>query len=460
MNNTPLSVINIVGLTPSLLGEHTPNINKLIAEGFVATLDDSFPAVTCSAQSTMLTGCYPQDHGIVGNGWYSRDIAEAKLWRQSNHLVKGEKVWDALKNEQPGFVASNMFWWYNMYSSVDYSVTPRPAYPADGRKLVDIYSQPASLQQQMKEQLGDFPFFQFWGPDADIRSSAWIAKSAMLEFDMHRPQLQLVYLPHLDYNLQRIGPNDPKIWQDVADIDRVAGELIDHLRSKGAEVMIVSEYGINEVNQHVNINRVLRENGYISVRDELEWEMLDSGASRAFAVPDHQVANIYIKDPKDIEGVKKLLESTPGIERVLDDEGKREFKIDHRRAGELVAISNADSWFTYYYWLDDNKAPDYARTVDIHRKPGYDPVELFLDQDIPLLKAKILFNVAKKMLGFRMLMDVVPLTPGLVKGSHGRLITEAAEAPLLISTNQRLAAERYPMHQVKSLIIDHFNGAN
>ena len=229
----PLVVINIVGLTPDLMGEHTPRLNDLVNDGFMATMSDVFPAVTCTAQVTMLTGKLPRDHGIVGNGWYFRDLAEVMLWRQSNQLVQAEQVWDTLRRGNPEFSCAQLFWWFNMYANVDYSVTPRPIYPADGRKLPGLYSSPADLQEKLQVRLGDFPLFNFWGPASDVRSSRWIAEAAREVFRAHRPCLQFVYLPHLDYNLQRLGPRHPDIGADVAAIDAVAGELIEYLRGEG-----------------------------------------------------------------------------------------------------------------------------------------------------------------------------------------------------------------------------------
>ncbi len=452
----PLVVISVVGLTPELLGEHTPHLNGLANDGFVATLTPPFPAVTCTAQSTMLTGALPREHGVVANGWFFRELAEVWLWRQSNRLVQGEKVWDAARAKIPSFRCAQLFWWYNMYARVDYSVTPRPAYPADGRKIPALYSYPSTLHQTLEDELGPFPFFRFWGPRADIASTQWIGACAKLIFDMHRPSLELVYLPHLDYNLQRLGPQDPRIWADVAAVDRVAGELIEHVRAAGSDVIVVSEYGIEAAAGHVDINRVLRENGYIAVRETLGWELLDFGASRAFAVVDHQVAHVYVQDPRDVDAVAKLLARTPGVEHVLDAHGKAQWGIDHPRAGELVAVAAEGRWFTYYYWLEDARAPDFARTVDIHRKPGYDPVELFLDPDMRFPSLKIGWRLLQKNLGFRTLLDVIPLKPELVKGTHGRPPSGPQCGPLLIASNKRLGADRFTMQEVKGLILAHW----
>jgi predicted AlkP superfamily pyrophosphatase or phosphodiesterase len=450
-NKSHLVLINVVGLTPSLLGSDTPNLNRLIDKGFMSPMEGVFPALTTTAQSSMVTGLKPSQHGIVGNGWYERDYSEVMFWKQSNRLVQGEKIWDQLRAASDDFRCSKLFWWYNMYANVDASITPRPHYPADGRKIIDLYSTPNGLHEQMEAKLGKFPFFNFWGPKAGIESSRWIAQAAMLEFDLNKPHLQLIYLPHLDYCLQKLGPNGDTIRAEVKAIDQVIGELMDFFEPHGAQLMIVSEYGIEAVDTPVHINRVLRNNGYVAIRESLTWELLDPGASKAFAVSDHQVAHVYVNDSRDVNAVKKLLEQTPGIERVLDQDGKKEFAIDHARSGDLIAVAEPNAWFTYYYWLDDNKAPDFARTVDIHRKPGYDPVEMFVDPDLSLPMAKVAWRLLQKTLGFRMLMDVIPLKPELIRGSHGRAPSSKDNGPLIIAPKS-MARENIDMCDVPALV--------
>lgn len=452
----PTLVLNVVGLTPGLLGVATPNLQRLAARGGVRPLVSVTPAVTCTVQSTLLTGLLPREHGIVGNGWYFRELAEIMFWRQSNRLVAGERVWEAARRHDAGCTCANLFWWYNMYSSADIGVTPRPMYPADGRKIPDHYAAPASLHDELNARLGQFPLFRFWGPATDITSSQWIAQAALHVYRSRRPTLTLVYLPHLDYNLQRLGPAHPGIAGDLAEVDAVCGELIEAWERDGARVLVLSEYGITRVDRPVHVNRALRRAGLIQVREELGREMLDPGASKAFAVSDHQIAHIYVARPETGAEVKALLEALPGVERVLDEEGKREFGLDHPRSGELVAIADARSWFTYYFWLDDSRAPDFARTVEIHRKPGYDPVELFVDPAIRSPKLSIGWRLAKRGMGFRTLMDVIPLAADLVKGSHGRLTDRAEDGPLVIGSE----ADLLPPGQihataVKPLILDH-----
>ena len=452
--SAPLVVIDVAGLTPGLLGEHTPHLDALAADGFRAELGTVLPAVTCTAQATLLTGSPPRDHGIVANGWYFRDLAEVRFWLQSNALVQMPKVWEVARDRRPGFTCANLFWWYNMYSSADWSVTPRPVYPADGRKIPAIYAEPPELAERLTAELGEFPFFHFWGPAADIRSSRWIAGAARIVFDAHRPDLTLVYLPHLDYNLQRLGPNDPAIAADLRAVDEVAGELIDHCRGQGAEMVVLSEYGITPAAGCLDINRALREAGLLRVRDTVAGELLDPGACRAFAVADHQIAHVYVRDREEIATVEAILEGGQGIDLVLDAEGKRAAGLDHERAGDLVAVAEPGYWFSYYYWLDDARAPDFARTVDIHRKPGYDPAELFLDPDLPLVKARIAWRLAEKRLGMRSLMDVIPLKAALVKGTHGRLPDRPEDGPVLLCSNLQGACDRMAMTAVRDFLLE------
>jgi len=346
-----------------------------------------------------------------------------------------------------------------MYASADFSVTPRPMYPADGRKLPDIYTHPAMLRDELQRELGQFPLFRFWGPTADIECTRWIGRSALRVFERHRPTLTLVYLPHLDYNLQRFGPDYSGVERDVAAVDEVCGELIAAAERAGAETVVLSEYGITKVSNPIHVNRALRRAGWLRVREELGREQLDPGASDAFAVADHQIAHVYVARPELVPEVAHALRSLPGVERVLDDAGKRALGLDHPRSGELVAISDAHSWFTYYHFLDDDRAPDYARTVDIHRKPGYDPVELFVDPKLRMPKLRIATRLAQKKLGMRYLMDVIALDATLVRGSHGRPTDRPEEGPLFITSRpELLGAGAVAATDVKALLLEHVMG--
>jgi predicted AlkP superfamily pyrophosphatase or phosphodiesterase len=435
-------VINAVGLTPGLIGEHTPRLRAFRDAGALAHVGPVLPAVTTTVQSTYLTGKWPAEHGVVGNGWYFRDECEVKFWRQSNQLVQAPKIWDVARQNDPTgrFTCANLFWWYAMYSSADYTVTPRPMYPSDGRKLPDVWTHPPELRDTLQRKHGQFPLFKFWGPATDVSSTDWIARAAMDVEQMHDPTLTLIYLPHLDYVLQRVGPDprDPRVAADLKQLDDVCGTLVEYFQLRRASVMVLSEYGITPVSRPVHLNRVLREKGLLAVREELGRELLDAGESKAFAVADHQVAHVYVNDTTKRDEVRRVVESTPGVERVLDEAGKREHHLDHERSGELVAIAAADSWFTYYYWLDESRAPDFARTVDIHRKPGYDPAELFIDPAIKAPKLKIAATLAKRKLGFRSMLEVIPTDATLVKGSHGRAPDKPDDGAMVMTQRKEL----------------------
>jgi predicted AlkP superfamily pyrophosphatase or phosphodiesterase len=456
----PTLVLDVVGLTPDLIGSHTPALARFRDQHAARPLRTITPAVTCSVQSTFLTGALPSEHGIVGNGWYFRDLSQVWLWRQSNHLVSGEKLWDAARRRDPSFTVAKLFWWYNMYSGADISVTPRPMYTADGRKLPDVYTEPAELRDDLQRDFGTFPLFEFWGPRAGIASSRWIGRATAEVIEERAPTLTLSYLPHLDYDLQRHGPDDVRAAQALRDIDAVCGELIDLAAHRGMRVVVLSEYGITRVSDAIHPNRILREAGFLRLREELGREQLDPGASAAFAVADHQVAHVYVADPARIPAVRELFEKVPGVERVLGREEQRAIGLDHPRSGEIVLISAADRWFSYYFWLDDARAPDYARTVDIHAKPGYDPVELFLD---PTLMAPLLTvggKLALRKLGFRTLLDVIPLDAELVRGSHGRPTDRPEHGPVFMTSEPSLLPEgEVAATDVKELLLRHlFDG--
>jgi predicted AlkP superfamily pyrophosphatase or phosphodiesterase len=454
-------VLNVVGLTPKLVGEHTPHLAALARAGAQRPLRTIEPAVTCSVQSTFTTGLSPSGHGCVANGWYYRDTAEVALWRQSNALVTGEKIWDAAKRRDPAFTCAKLFWWFNMYSTADFAVTPRPQYPADGRKLPDVHTYPGALRDELQAELGTFPLFKFWGPAADITCSQWIAKSAMRIWERQKPTLSLVYLPHLDYCLQRLGPDHPDVLKEARAIDAVCGELIAQAQKDGAAVIVLSEYGITSVSGAVPLNQVLRREDLITVRREEAGEILDAGASEAFAVVDHQLAHVYVRRPERVAEVAQLLRAQAGVESVWGADEKRAHGLDHPRSGELVAVSTRDRWFSYPYWLDDALAPDFARTVDIHRKPGYDPVELFLDPALAAPKLKIAGKLLSRKLGFRALLDVIPLDTSLVKGSHGRLTDSPDEGPVFITSEPASLPDSdrgVAATAVKELVLRHIFG--
>jgi predicted AlkP superfamily pyrophosphatase or phosphodiesterase len=446
------AVLCAVALTPDLVGEHTPRLRAFAESGAMTPIGGVTPAVTATVQSTYLTGLPPSGHGAVGNGWLFRDTMEVRLWQQSNRLVQAPKVWE----KADGISCANLSWWFAMYSSADVTVTPRPMYPADGRKIPDCYTKPSGLRDELQAELGQFPLFKFWGPAASIDSTKWIAEAAKIVEARFSPDLSLVYLPHLDYGLQKKGPAVADIATELSELDALVGDLIDFYDRHGVNVIVLSEYGIVPVSRPVHPNRVLREAGLVAYRMELGREVIDIGGSEAFAMADHQIAHVYVRDPARIPEVRDLLAAVDGVGEVLDEAGKREYGLDHERSGELVLIAEPDSWFTYYYWLDDAKAPDYARTVDIHRKPGYDPVELFLDPAIKVPPVALGSRLVKKKLGFRTLMDVIPLDASLVRGSHGRIPDDPSKGPLLMTRQADLLPDgELAATDVHDLILRH-----
>jgi predicted AlkP superfamily pyrophosphatase or phosphodiesterase len=459
----PVLLLDVVGLTARALA-HMPRLRRLAASGWQSELATVLPAVTCSVQSTMLTGLMPAQHGIVGNGWYFRELGDVYLWRQHNKLVAGEKVWETARRHDAAYRADNVCWWYAMGMTTDLTITPRPIYHADGRKSPDGYVRPAAMHDDLVGRFGDFPLFQYWGPTASIASTQWIVNVTRHLLRTRKSQLTTAYVPHLDYDLQRFGPESPEADRAAAELDVALTPLLDDAEAAGVTVVALSEYGIGPANQPVDINRLLRREGYLEVYTQDGREQLDPWTSRAFAVADHQVAHVYVDDPSDVTRVADLLRGVPGVDDVLDREAQAKYGLDHERAGELVVVAEPRAWFTYYYWLDDDRAPEFARGVDIHRKPGYDPAELFFNPADPLAKAKAGMNLVRKKLGLRYAMSTTPLDASYVRGTHGRLPDSSADTPLVLCSDSEVPSSvaswvdddtgQVPATAVKNLVLD------
>ncbi len=456
----PVLAIDVVGLTTRLIGDETPHLRAFAESGAAAPMGTILPALTCSTQATMLTGEMPVTHGAVGNGWFDRDSGEVALWRQANALVGGAKLYEIARGRDPAFTCAKLFWWWNMGAAVDWSITPRPFYLADGRKIVAVYGRPHAFAADMERELGAFPFFDFWGPKSGLRSSRWIAEAALRTLEQLRPTLTLVYLPHLDYAHQRHGPGDPRSRQALREIDEVFGGLWAAAQRQGIEVVVVSEYGIESVDRPVHVNRALRREGLLETRSTPVGEVLDTFASAAFAVSDHQLAHVYARTGEARRHAEHVLRNTGGVARVLDRREQKRYGIDHPRAGDLVVVADRGAWFTYYYWLADDLAPDFARTVDIHRKPGYDPCELLVDPELTFPRLRVARRLLQKSLGMRYLMDVTPLDATLVKGSHGRLPDDPADGPVFLCSRPfaecggEPARGTLPMSSVKDRVLE------
>ncbi len=435
----PVCIINIVGLTPAHIGEHTPNLAVLARKHGARPMRGVLPAVTCSAQATMLTGKMPAKHGIVGNGWLFRDTMEIRFWQQSRRLIQAPTLYDLARERTnqtaEKTVTAKLFWWFNQGEDVDFSLTPKPWYGCDGNKIFGVHGSPPGFAEDTVKKIGEFPFHTFWGPTAGLECSEWIAAAGESTIDTVRPDISMIYLPHLDYDLQRFGPHGPHLPGLLREVDACAGQVISAAQNLGAEIIIVSEYGLCAVTRPVHINRILRANNLLVVRDGPFGEVLDTFQSRAFAVSDHQMAHIYVRNATDIAQVKSMLTAIDGIDRVLDRNEQCAIHLDHDRSGELVALAAPDTWFTYYYWLENAKAPDFARTVDIHRKPGYDPCELFFAPELAFPRITCAKKLLQKKLGLRYRFDVIPLDAGLVKGSHGLEPQSPEHGPVFVSTS-------------------------
>ena len=393
-------LLDVVGLEVKHLDSGLlPNIAKISENGEVAKLEPTFPAVTSTVQASILSGRYPREHGIISNGLYDRSTYNVSFWEQSSSLVQAQRVWDAIKQKNSKKTAV-LFWQNTMYANSDIVVTPRPIH-LDDKVVMWCYSKPVGYYEKLKEKFGEFNLASYWGPFASPKSSEWIANAAEYTLESERPDFLFVYIPHADYSAQRFGKEAVQVRDDLKKADEIVGRFVQKVTDLGirdeTQFIIISEYAFNDVNAAVPLNRVLRDAGLLSIRTIQEKEYLDFEYSKAFAMVDHQVAHVYVKEGFQTEA-RKVLDATPGVDRILEEKDKQQLAIDHKRSGELIALSSKDMWFSYYWWHDQSAAPDFAKRVDIHRRPGYDPVELFIDQ--------------KTM--------SIPFDASLVKGSHGR----------------------------------------
>jgi len=432
-------------------------LQALAQSGWCRPLREILPAVTCTAQASLLTGQTAEGHGIVGNGWLCRATGEVRFWQQSNRLLQAEPLYQtarrrAAERGRP-FRCGKLFWWFNQGAAVDFSVTPKPYYGSDGNKVFGILGTPDGLAARLERRLGPFPFATFWGPLAGLPCTQWIARAAADVLRTEQPDLTLVYLPHLDYDTQRFGPQACDLPRLVGELDAACAPLLDAARALGARLWVVNEYVHSQVNRAVEPNRALRRAGLLNARAGPFGETLDTFTSRAFAVCDHQLAHIYVNDAADVPRIRELLMGLAGVGRVFAGEERAAIGLHHARAGDVVALSAPDAWFAYPYWLEDARAPDFARTVDIHRKPGYDPCELFFDPTLWWAHGRAARRLIQKKLGFRTLFDVVPLDTSLVKGSHGLPATAPAERPLLIGDGPAPSGDALAMTAVRDLVL-------
>lgn len=422
-----------------------PTLFDLANRGAIAELTPTFPCVTSCVQASMWTGTPPGEHGVIANGFYHRDRGEVEFWVGRNGVIQRPQVWDALRAH-----GINSAVWHAQNikdAAADFIVTPAPVHEPDGTMKLWCYSKPDGFYQQMLDEgLGHFPLQHYWGPLANIQSTRWILSAALWLHCRHHPQFHWIYLPHLDYAGQKFGPSSPQAAEAVGELDRELAAFIaaiDEPATKAIEFIVVGEYAMTDVTGVIYPNRLLRQAGWLTVRQEDGREYLDPAATPAFAMVDHQFAHVYVNDVAGPPGssdaghgdrarsVAAIFENVPGVAAVYAGPRRAEIGMDHPRAGDVILAAEDTHWFAYYWWLDDEAAPPFARTVDIHRKPGYDPVELFFD---PVAKG-------------------IPLKPELVKGSHGVPATAARHKTALISSNPRTLQQIVPDVDLYQLVL-------
>jgi len=395
--------------------------------GSIAEMTPTFPCVTSCVQASMWTGVGPGEHGVIANGFYHRDRREVELWVGRNGLISGEQVWDAVRRRRPGWVSAVWHAQNIKDAAADFIVTPEPIHEPDGTTKLWCYSKPEGLYRRLLDALGHFPLQHYWGPLANIESTKWILRAAGWLIEQHAPNLHWIYIPHLDYAAQKFGPNSPQAKAALVELDACLGEFAARignlLGARDATFLVAGEYALTDVTGVVYPNRVLREAGLLRVREEGGGEHLDLSASEAFAMVDHQFAHVFVSGTdastrsRNAERVVELFRRRSGIADVAVGDDRRRLGMLNSRSGEVVLVCDDAHWLAYYWWLGDAAAPPFARTVDIHRKPGYDPVELFFD---PRTKG-------------------IPLDATLVRGSHGVPCTAAQHRTALICSRPNSA---------------------
>ncbi|HEX4131791.1 MAG TPA: nucleotide pyrophosphatase/phosphodiesterase family protein [Pirellulales bacterium] len=395
-----------------------PNLARLAGNGEVATLVPSFPCVTCPVQANMTTGAMPREHGVVANGFYWRDKQQVEMWTAWNECIERPQIWERLHQHDPAITSALWFPLHSKGAKADYICTPAPIHNPDGSESLWCYTKPTELYGTLRDRFGHFPLMNFWGPLAGIKSTAWIVDSAVYAAGEYRPNFFYIYLPHLDYAAQRTGPDSDAARKALGELDETFGRLVDGFRQAYGQPeplwLVASEYTITPVDHVTYPNRVLREAGMLAVESKPDGEYLDLANSAAWALVDHQFSHIFVRDAGSVGRVVDLFRKREGIAEVLAGDERARYELDHPRSGEVVLVSSANSWQAYYWWQDDARAPPFARTVDIHRKPGYDPVELHFD---PATKS-------------------IPLDARRVRGSHGAPARDDAQRGIIVASQR------------------------
>ncbi len=443
-------LLSIPGLRREDLGR-MPTLAALAAAGSSVPLAPGLPALTCPVQATLTTGVRPAAHGIVANGLFDRATSHLEMWISPDGVHRAPRLWDRLKSARPELRTAAWFLLQSKHATADLVCLPAPKHNPDGSETMWCHTRPEGLYGTLREQLGEFPLHKFWGPVAGIESSRWIATSFLAAAAAAPPHLAVVYLPHLDYAAQRSGPDSPPAIAACAELDaEIAGLIAGFEGLVGRDeliVLVAGEYRIRPVSHTLFPNRVLREAGLLAFRDHDGGELLDIGGSRAWALADHQVGHIYLHDSRDtglVAEITALFRGRAGVGQVLTGAELVAAGLvatatpePTSRCGDLVVTSALDSWQAYPYWLDDARAPSFARTIDIHRKPGYDPLELHLDRS-------------------RLPTIAIPLDTSLVKGSHGAIDPTSPHETILIASRADLLPGPLAMHEVADIALGLF----
>ncbi len=368
-------IIQVAGLSHELATSHP----AFAALGLTFHPAESvFPAVTCTAQASFRTAAPPMKHGMVANGVFHDDLRKPLFWEQSSALVSGPRIWEAYRAS--GRRVALLFWQQSLGESVDLLLSPAPIHKHGGGMVDAVYSKPHDLYDRLRARVGrPFRLHRYWGPLASPAASDWIADAtvALLDSPDMAPDACFVYLPALDYDLQRFGPRDARCDAAVAAVVRELTALRDAARRHGYALLVFGDYAIGPANKAAFPNRALRDAGLLVTREVRGRLYPDINESAAFAVVDHEVASVHVRSAALCGATLRTLRATEGVAEVLDRKAQYAAGLRHARSGDFVIVALPGYWFAYPWWDKDKEAPDYAGHVDIHNKPGYDPCELF-----------------------------------------------------------------------------------
>jgi len=415
---------------------------RLGALAYQASLEPVFPAVTSTFQASLTTGRSVAEHGIICNGLYTRREPEShnlldrdsypefrrevSFWEQSSELVKVPRFW-----AKWGIKTAMLFFQQSIGHTADIVLTPKPTHTPDGKTVSSCWARPDGLYDSLAAEFGPFPLHHYWGPIAGLPASEWIGKAAARVWEKESPDLQLVYIPHLDYNLQRLGPSAPAISQDVRQLDTILDPLISTVWKSEGKMLVIGDYGMSDVRGAVAPNLALRKAGLLKTTMDVDGKLLiDHAASKAFVMVDHQVGFLYAM-PGSLESAVKVLRALPGINQIITEDQLSALEVNTPRAGDALLLTAADQWLMHDWWENDAEKPAWQFSVDIHRKPGYDPRELFFAGGKP---------------GRMIAQD-----PHLVLGSHGLVSSDPSHCPA-ICTDIYLYPRRYRMTDLPGII--------